>query len=101
VSTRKTPTIAWSSEARLLAVIAALLLGLGLGGVPRPEAQAATPGLPFVEDFADTSLRDSSLTNANWSTAEQALVLNGRRAHYGVFGGGTHRQRRHHRCPQH
>jgi hypothetical protein len=38
-------------------------------------ALAATPGLPFTEDFADTDLRDDDGTNANWSTDQQALVL--------------------------
>ncbi len=31
-----------------------------------PGHRAATPGLPFVEDFADTSLRDSGATHASW-----------------------------------
>ena len=49
---------------------------LGLGEcycqdtLARPAARAATPGLPFSEDFADASLRDDSLTNANCSTEE-------------------------------
>ena len=29
----------------------------------------------FVEDFTDTTLRDDALTDANWSTTEQALLL--------------------------
>jgi hypothetical protein len=49
---------------------------------------SAVPGLPFTEDFADTSLRDADKTNANWSTEEQALILNWRQAQYGVLGPG-------------
>jgi hypothetical protein len=37
------------------------------------SSQAATPGLPFTEDFSDTNLRDANLTSANWSTDEQAV----------------------------
>lgn len=48
-----------------------LLLGLGMDTISRPTAQAATPELPFSEDFG-TTLGDSSLTNANWSTGEQS-----------------------------
>ena len=46
---------------------------------------SAVPGLPFTEDFVDTSLRDADKTNANWSIEEQALILNWRQAQYGVF----------------
>ncbi len=46
---------------------------------------SSTPGLPFTEDFVDTTLRDETNTNANWSTEEGALILNWRRAQYGVF----------------
>ncbi|MCP4079205.1 MAG: VCBS repeat-containing protein, partial [Planctomycetaceae bacterium] len=77
-----------TSKAFRLFSIAFMLLGLSLGVWPRPTAQAAAPGLPFSEDFADTALRDSSLTNANWSTDEQALVLAWRRRQYGAFGAG-------------
>ena len=76
------------TKASRLLLIAVLLLGLSLGAIPRPTARAATPGLPFVEDFSDDTLRDSNLTNANWSTDEQALVLAWRRAQYGAFGAG-------------
>ena len=48
----------------------------------------AAPGLPFTEDFTDTALRDADETNANWSTDEEALVLNWRQAQYGVFDPG-------------
>jgi hypothetical protein len=71
-----------------LSLIAVLLLGLSLGAIPRPTVRATTPGLPFTEDFADTNLQDPLLTNANWSTDEQALVLSWRRAQYGAFGSG-------------
>jgi hypothetical protein len=36
---------------------------------------AATPGLPFTEDFSDQTLMDSSQTTANWSTEEKAVAL--------------------------
>ena len=50
---------------------------------------AATPGLPFTEDFSDTDLRDDDLTNADWSTEEQAVYLSWREAHYDSLGSGT------------
>jgi hypothetical protein len=74
------------TEASRFLSIGVLLLALSLGNITPPTARAATPGLPFTEDFSDTSLRDASLTNANWSTDEQALVLAWRWAQYGVFG---------------
>ncbi|MCB1565449.1 MAG: VCBS repeat-containing protein [Rhodanobacteraceae bacterium] len=48
-------------------------------------AMAGTPGLPFTEDFSDATLQDPALTNANWSTEEQALVLAWRQEQYGGF----------------
>jgi len=36
---------------------------------------AATAGLPFTEDFSDTALNNTTLTNANWSTEEQAVFM--------------------------
>ena len=53
------------------------------------DSYAATPGLPFVEDFADTNLRDTAKTNADWSTDEQALLLAWRVAKYGALGPTT------------
>ena len=35
-----------------------------------PGDRAGTPGLPFVEDFTDASLRDGAHTFADWSTEE-------------------------------
>jgi len=84
-----THLIKWMTQTSRLFLIAALLLGLSLGTTPRPTVRAATPGLPFTEDFAYTDLRDGSLTNANWSTDEQALVLAWRHARYGAFGPGV------------
>ncbi len=52
-------------------------------------AQAATPGLPFTEDFSASNLRNDSETTANWSTDEQALILAWKQEHYGVFNGVT------------
>ena len=100
-----------ASRASHYLMVAVLLLGAGVGATPRParapasdphagsprqardelgigSGRAATPGLLFVEDFSDDTLRDSSLTNANWSTGEQALVLARRRPRYEVFGAG-------------
>jgi len=51
------------------------------------EPSAAVPGLPFTEDFTDTALRDADGTNANWSTDEEALILNWREV-YGFFDPG-------------
>jgi hypothetical protein len=51
-----------------------------------PGHFAATPGLPFVEDFADADLRDDSQTSADWSTGEQALLLAQPRQRFGAFG---------------
>lgn len=54
----------------LLRISASLMLMLSSAGLYAVEA-----GLPFTEDFVDTDSRDSALTNANWSTKEQALFL--------------------------
>ena len=65
-------------------VIITLILLFTWTFVPQ-NAYAAVPGLPFTEDFTDTALRDADKTNANWSTDEEALILNWRQAQYGVF----------------
>jgi len=62
-----------------------LLLGLYLDIAPSLAAQSAVPGLPFMEDFSDTSLRDEDLTNATWSTEEGTLYLAWRQQQYGSF----------------
>ena len=49
---------------------------------------AAIPGLPLIEDFSDTNLRDDARTNANWSTDEQALLLAFRQTRFGGFSDG-------------
>ena len=67
--------------AYLLLLLCCLAL-LTLGGA----AQAAPSGLPFTEDFASQALQDPALTNANWSTDEQALVLAWRNSRFGAFG---------------
>jgi hypothetical protein len=61
-----------------------VLLLLLTGGA----SKAATPGLPFTENFSNTALRDPLLTNANWSTEEQALILDWRQKQFGAFGPG-------------
>ena len=60
--------------------IAAALFLLSSGSLCRGAVQ----GLPFTEDFSDTSLRDSTLTDANWSTDEQAVYLAWKKRIYGV-----------------
>jgi hypothetical protein len=49
---------------------------------------AATPGLPFTEDFSDTLLQDTGKTSINWSTDEQALLLAFRHTQFGAFAAG-------------
>jgi hypothetical protein len=49
--------------------------------------QAASPGLPFKEDFADTALRDPALTTAHWDTDSEQLLLAAWRRQYGAFEG--------------
>ena len=36
---------------------------------------AATPGLPFIEDFSDINLRDTPSTTADWNTTSQILQI--------------------------
>ena len=36
---------------------------------------AATPGLPFTEDFSDQNLLDVANSNARWSTEEMQLIM--------------------------
>jgi len=50
-------------------------------------AQAASPGLPFTEDFADVALRDPALTTANWDTGSEQLLLASWQQQYGSFEG--------------
>ena len=54
-----------------------------------PGNRAATPGLPLIEDFSDANLRDDAQTFADWSTAEQALLLSRRAKRFGAFGPGV------------
>jgi hypothetical protein len=73
----------------LLVVITLISLSAWTFTPQNPSAQqSSVPGLPFTEDFADTALRDADETNANWSIDEEALILNWRQAHYGVFEPG-------------
>jgi hypothetical protein len=53
------------------------------------RANAATPGLPFTEDFTDTSLRDDANTTANWDTVGQALVMQQARRLYAGLDAST------------
>jgi hypothetical protein len=73
----------------ILVVITLISLSAWTFTPQNPSAeQSSVPGLPFTEDFADTALRDADETNANWSIDEEALILNWRQAHYGVFDPG-------------
>jgi hypothetical protein len=51
-------------------------------------AAAATPGLPFTEDFAADTLKDPA-TTATWSTAERQVYLAWSKARHNVFGPDT------------
>ncbi len=46
---------------------------------------AATPGLPFTEDFSASNLKDPNLTKAAWSTDEQKVYLAWRQARYNAM----------------
>jgi hypothetical protein len=54
----------------------------------RGTAQAATPGLPFTENFASDNLKDPG-TTATWSTAERQVYLAWGKAQHNVFGPDT------------
>ncbi|MEM7281078.1 MAG: FG-GAP-like repeat-containing protein [Pseudomonadota bacterium] len=45
--------------------MSAAVMFLSVGMTPQ-SAYAATPGLPFTEDFANTDLRDAAVTYADW-----------------------------------
>ncbi len=44
-----------------------------------PVLLAATPGLPFTEEFNDTQLRDTARTTADWNTSLGVLAMQRRR----------------------
>ena len=39
------------------------------------QPRAASPGLPLLEDFSDTTLQDTANSTGDWSTEQQALLL--------------------------
>ena len=45
--------------------LSAAVMFLAVGVAPQ-NAYAATPGLPFIEDFSATNLRDAGVTTADW-----------------------------------
>jgi hypothetical protein len=64
---------AWSFRPARLSALVALLPCLAAAGAI-DTAEAATPGLPFIEDFSSDNLKDSRST-ATWSTAERQVHL--------------------------
>ena len=71
-------------------LILSMVLSLVAVAVPASgPASAASPGLPFTEDFSDTDLRDDNFTDADWSAEEQAVYLAWKEAHYDSLGSGT------------
>jgi len=50
---------------------------------------AATPGLPFIEDFGNTNLKDETETNATWEPGEQEVYLAWRKVAYGTMSDPT------------
>ena len=72
---------------QLLTIITLILLFTWT--VTPQNSSAAVPGLPFTEDFTDSALRDADGTNADWSSDEEALIMNWRQAQYDAFDPGT------------
>ncbi len=50
---------------------------------------AATPGLPFTEDFTSIALRDATRTKAGWSTAPPQLTLGPTNPLHGTFSASS------------
>jgi hypothetical protein len=55
-----------------------------------PALHAATPGLPFTEDFSSDALKDSSKTTADWNTDQETLVLRAWKKQFGIGRFTTH-----------
>ena len=62
-------------------VFAVLLISIAVS----LKVQAATPGLPFTEDFRDTNLQDSTQTTANWDTQAEQLTFGAWQRQFGVL----------------
>ena len=62
----------------------AVLIALSSGII-----QAATPGLPFTEDFTSTTLQDSPQTNARWDTDQEQLTLSRWQRRFGALQSAT------------
>ncbi len=60
-----------------------LITSLSLVVIPTP--MAATPGLPFTEDFSADNLKDEGFTTLNWDTDEEVLVLAAWKRSFGVL----------------
>ncbi|MFC1505138.1 FG-GAP-like repeat-containing protein, partial [Thermodesulfobacteriota bacterium] len=65
--------------------IAILIFAFSISLLSVVSSHAATPGLPFTEDFSDMNLMDATKTNATWSTDEQEIYLAWRKQLYGAM----------------
>jgi len=59
----------WSKTKTLISTVLPIIL------LQFNNVQAATPGIPFTEDFSDMALDASAITTANWDTAVGQLSL--------------------------
>ncbi|MCP5144393.1 MAG: VCBS repeat-containing protein [Gammaproteobacteria bacterium] len=64
------------------------LVGLGAMAIVLTAA-AATPGLPFTEDFTSRALGDRFRSDAHWAVREQMLTLSLRRTQSGALAPGA------------
>ena len=64
-----------------------VFLGIGLCAILflLLPLNVAAQGLPFTENFSDTSLKDTLATHAEWSTAEQKAYLAFQKARYNAM----------------
>ena len=60
-----------------------ILVGLTLCG--SLGSRAATPGLPFTEDFSNTALQDTARSTAQWDTLHGTMGLARRRPGYADY----------------
>ena len=79
----------WPSHFGLRASQLVLPLSLFVLLTSTLAAWAATPGLPFTEDFSADNLMDPAGTNANWNTVGGVLQLPYAKKVYGAFAEST------------